>query len=274
MSYDPRVGGNGGVAAVAFVSLGCVAACGGFLGFGEDDPVVVEPPREAPAIDAGSDALVVFDASGSVEASAPALLPRTATFEMGSLTGPGGADETVGFVLAGADGTSGALRGTSSAKTETDSAVKRAMFFDLSTAPAPRLSVSTLVRADMLVATGALAAPLEFIALRTADAGSFVSLGVSTNDNHVFLMSAPGTPQDIGVIMSVNGRYRVDLKVDASSMAVEVSIEADAPDPVTMQPLKQTWSKALPIAKVELGAHGTTAFTYDDVALTGDPWTP
>ena len=273
LSYDRSVGGQGVIAAVV-AGVACVSlvACGGFLGFGDDDDPVVETSNDAGVIDAVVD-VVKAEASENVDGSVAPLLPRTATFELGSLTGPQGADETAGVFLVGADGTSAPLRGTSSAKTELDSAAKRGMFFDLNAAPATTLTVTTVVRADLITSLAGGTATFDFIVLSTENPQSYVSIGVAPSDGHVFLQSPPATPQDMGV-MSVNGRYLIELKVNVSPPAVEASIEMDGPDPISMEPVKQTWSKPLAITKVELGARGSTAFTYDDVTLTSDPWTP
>ena len=266
---------------------GSVAACGGFLGFGDDgedepipDPAAADGGAETAtggnevdgggAVDGGTDpgdadlgdvVVVVPPIDAAVDAPpADQLFPRLATFESGTLTGQNGADVNDGMKLL----SGGGLKGTYAATTSDPST---AVGFTFASKPPEELYAAFLFRIDAVSPTQT---PAAFFRLALPGNGNI--LAAVQNDGDVYVSA--GTPKKIATV-TVGTVYRFGIHTRVSPPALEVVVVPEGMFKCAV-PNALVWSSPAAILGSSIGELSGTSMriTVDQIAFNQTGFDP
>jgi hypothetical protein len=263
-------------ALLSFVAATAVVACGGLLGFSDDEEDTPSPPptadrgldanapigEDATTAEGGSDdadlgdvAIVIPPIDASVDSAAPAdqLFPRLATFESAKLTGPDGADVDNGMSLAAG------LKGTYAAQSKT---ANTSIGFTFASMPTDEIYAVFTFRFDTANATQTLA---PFFGLTLAGGGSIGAVVQSDGDIYVL---GSGTPTKIANV-PVGAVKRFGIHARVSPVALEAVVAPDGPFTGAV-PINVPWASPDKVVGASLGALSNSAMrvTVDQIGFT------
>lgn len=249
---------------LSFIAATAVVACGGFLGFGDDEddaPIPGgpgseagadtatgttdvdggDPPRDASVGDGdlGDVVIVVPPIDASVDGPADQVFPRLATFESGTLTLPNGADVNDGMDLLN----SGTLKGAYSAQTKNASA---SVGFTFAAKPTQEIFVAFLFRFD---AATSPQMPAAFF--RLALPGGANILAAIQSDGDIYVGQDSSSAKKIATV-AVGAVHRFGLHARVSPAALEAVVVPDGPFTGAV-PVNVGWAAPAPILGASVG---------------------